>query len=138
MRLLRYNDLDVTGLSAHVDRAEQFLEKGDFRSADALNRSLAADATSFRLLDAPVQALAPTGMLLALLAQGSTLPIATADTAWVIRSAGDTLDWSRLNELARRHRLLPAVQKSLLRMCAIPTIFSASMLATLSAQKSSP
>ncbi len=34
MRILRYNDLDVAGLSTHVDRVEQFLEKGDFRSAD--------------------------------------------------------------------------------------------------------
>ena len=34
MRVLRYNDLDVTGLSSHVDRAEQVLENGDFRSAD--------------------------------------------------------------------------------------------------------
>lgn len=34
MDVLRYNELDVAGLTAQVDRVEQFLREGDFRAAD--------------------------------------------------------------------------------------------------------
>lgn len=34
MNVLRYNELEVAGLAAQVDRAEQFLREGNFRAAD--------------------------------------------------------------------------------------------------------
>lgn len=34
MKVLRYNELETTGLATHVDRAEHFLQDGDFRAAD--------------------------------------------------------------------------------------------------------
>ncbi len=87
--------------------------------SEALDRTLVADATSLFLLDAPVQALSPSAMLLTLLSYDSTLPIATADAAWVLRLAGDHVDRSHLTELARRHHFLQAVQNNLRRMRAI-------------------
>lgn len=82
----------------------------------ALDRELASDATPVCLLDTPVLALSPASMLLTLLSSERLTPIATADAAWVIRSAGTTLDWSVMTDLACRHRLLSTVRESLLRM----------------------
>ncbi len=35
MEILRYSDLDVRGLEAHIERTAAFLREGDFRAADA-------------------------------------------------------------------------------------------------------